>query len=334
VDDIDQLLAVMEEVTADAELTPGALAGAVASRVGDANAAYQMCLGRTVDEHAIKYGVQDRPLVELVSDLIGSAEFRATLVGRLLQRHESIRRGFFVHVPKTGGTSIESALASRSDWFIINAGALQDPRETTDAGLLLWLRSAHDALLAGQRMAWVVGHAPLAQWTSTHAIRDCDIAFTSLRHPLEVCTSSANYIVRKIVEAPLEPTSLAWSQWLLEADVAPGASTSEIAHRLLFKSVGFQREVANGYARFLGREQSSGIDAFLHTLEAGCTIVPLNDMQVFLGQLGVESSLGRLNTSGPGSLQFKDLDRTDLAMLTERFAEEDLLFYGLATLNV
>lgn len=264
----------------------------------------------------------------IISALLESVEFRSTILVRLLHRHEDTKRGFYIHVPKTAGTTVTRSLESRDDWHVWTT-ALQDPILTPLDELLCHAHVAAKRLAGGLDRFWCVGHTSLARWQDLELLNDDAIVFATTRHPFELYVSMANYAVGHIAREPLHRLSLRWASWLYAETAIEDASLKSLAAAML-TSEGFTAENADVYVRYLGGFSATAVSTFHRVRGTGCSLVPVAELPAFLESLGVDASrLGTLNASGRNALRVTDLGANQLGHLTDRLAAEDLKYWAL-----
>lgn len=329
--DLDQLLAA---VPPTGVVDTKEVATRLAEEVSDVDDAYVVCLGRPIDEVAIKHGVRTEPVGKVIKDMLESDELREQVTQRILRRHAEVRRGFYIHVPKTAGTSVKAALQSREDWVSLDTAWLRDRKEMPLDRMLGRLSRLHGKLSNGVEMLWLSGHTALCEYTTAGMIRPNDLVFGTIRNPLELYVSEANYIVRKIVQHPLQPTSLLRSQWLTEAALGPDADLSTAARALLFGSEGFRVEMQNIMTRFFAPPNDPhALNAYSHAFAWHCDLVPSDEVGAYLTALGVREDLSRLNVSTEDQLTWQDLTREERVAIVDRFAIQDMVFWNMTRLD-
>lgn len=292
------------------------------------DAAYRVCLGRRPDAEAKRQFERRGPMWGVISALLESFEFRGTILARLLHRYEDVQRGFYIHVPKTAGTSVTASLEGREDWHVWTT-ASQDPVLTPLDELLVEVHAAASRLEEGLDRFWCVGHTALSRWDDLQLLNDDSIVFTTTRHPFDLYVSMANYAVGHIQREPLHRLSLRWASWLHAADPVVEPTEKSLAAAML-TSEGFAVENANVFVRYLGGPSATAAAAFRRVHRLGCKLVPLEDLSTFLDDIGASGKdLRRLNASGKGALRVADLNVAQLDHLTDRLAGEDLKYWSL-----
>ncbi len=131
--------------------------------------------------------------------LLLSVEFQARIISNLLEAHPRHQRRFFVHIPKSGGTSLTEILQSRG-CAVINATEMEPDWQTG--------RSLIDAVAQICRRCrevtkiYVVGHFRLAMIVEDRLIRHGDKVWTLIRPPRDTLLSFLNYIVTTLESDP------------------------------------------------------------------------------------------------------------------------------------
>jgi hypothetical protein len=163
--------------------------------------------------------------------LLMSAGFQAGIVSNLLEAYPQHERRFFVHIPKSGGTSMAEVLQSRG-CTVINATELeptwQTGRNFIDAVAQICRRCADGTKF------YVVGHFRLGMIVENHLLRPGDKIWTVIRPPRDTLLSFLNYILTTLESDPrlTRPDTRSWAASLAIAPV-DGLWTQDVLRGLL-----------------------------------------------------------------------------------------------------
>lgn len=306
----------------------GAVADALAATCGSASRAYEVVLGRPMD--ALAAAAPGQELDAQILQLLDSVEFRETILGRVLGLYPQVRRGFFVHVPKTAGTSVTLCLESIEGGYVWWSG-WQDPLLTTSADLVGYLDKARARLESGDvQTFWTTGHNSLRDLRRTGLLVPGAQVFSVVRHPVEVVVSQCNYMVSEILARPLAPLHLRWASWLSETQPSHDVEDRAAAARRMLHAPHFGAHYKDVTCHYLGG--GSAAEALSSVRAARCRLVQLPQLQQYLAELGATAVLAELNVSPRGRLLVEDLDFSDLTRVLDHLVPEDLKFwstYGL-----
>ncbi len=131
------------------------------------------------------------------ASILTSAAFQANILDFSLKAFPSKPRLLFVHIPKCGGTTINTLLGNK---FATIDGHLEK-REWYDLdGLFRAMRKFSEKIQKSEYV-FISQHRPL-QWFLTHLYRPGDKIFTFVRHPYDVVMSQINYIIKRFKQDP------------------------------------------------------------------------------------------------------------------------------------
>jgi hypothetical protein len=162
-------------------------------------------------------------------------------------------RTFFLHVPKTGGTTVRERIIAET---AIPAWSIDYQRvsEFTDEIILqMILRFMRQATTAEELL--FCGHFDFDYLASNGLLSRANRYFTVVRDPREIVISGLNYVFTRIINTPHTAGSQVWLAKLrLEADQAP-KRREDVTDRMLTNLVTsdtFRREFSNIMFRFYG----------------------------------------------------------------------------------
>lgn len=146
-------------------------------------------------------------------------EFRANAVDIIGRSLPDIQRVFFVHIPRTGGTSLERSIEQAGGGFLWHTSfssiewlEVESGKRHVDA--LTYVLSFLAQFERPEARLYVVGHDPLASILARGRLRAGDIAFSIIRDPALICISALNYIIDTVRRDTGRPDSADWGRWL------------------------------------------------------------------------------------------------------------------------
>lgn len=318
------------------EQFPSWLAERPLIRTWDRRHVYQACLGRLPELEAgcVSWAYADRHECadHIVRSLL-SAEFRTNaleIIGRAIPH---IPRTFFVHVPRTGGSSVQRALEQGfrgvpwhesyrdDDWF---ARALERQKVSRLEFMLRFLAqfANPDAQLL------VGGHLPISVLLSRNLVRTGDTLFTIIRAPEEIVLSNLEYILDTAGSNSDAPDALDWREWLRHFDIDPssGAPPSAVDLSRLIRSERFRIEYGNPLSRYLSYDGKGSLaDETLSML--ACAILTIETAPSYLARaLEVQVPLQRINGSSTSVRQV--LDSATMSYIREVLCGQDAPIWG------
>ena len=173
------------------------------------------------------------PLAYFRTLLLGS-EFQSGIVANLLNAFPEKPRRFFVHVPRSGGTSLGQTMANH---------ACTIPHDAIGAswcsgrGFLDLVADLCRAIPAHEAIH-VSGHYTLRSIVDSRLARFGDSVWTSLRNPREIILSYVNYILTTVESDAglLRPDTRHWAGQL-KLDVPPSTLAAEPLRALLSRMI-------------------------------------------------------------------------------------------------
>lgn len=147
---------------------------------------------------------------ELALSAIQSIEFQANLIPFVAHAFPENLRLSFVHIPKCGGTTVNTLLGAKFPW--LNDHVI-DPAWTTQNKLFKILRNfAHKAQKSN--VLFFSCHRNIRWFLAQGIHRAEDRMFTIIRHPYDIVFSQINYMFKRFREDPLltTPDTRDWAQ--------------------------------------------------------------------------------------------------------------------------
>lgn len=268
---------------------------------------YQACLGRLPD---LALGVLDwtyksrEECAAHIAACLTCAEFRVNAVDIIGRAMPSMPRIFFIHIPRTAGTSVQATLEVSSgalvwhesfenaDWFKRAAAR----KGLDELGFSLHFLSQFAD--AGARLT-VAGHTPLSVLLSRRLIRSIDKVFTVIRSPEEIIFSNLAYMIDIARSGADDPDAIDWRSWFssLGCGFLAGAMPTPEDARLILQSARFASEYARPLARYLSIS-GRGDDVAEALNLVRCDVLDIETIGDYLSELyGSRAELKPINES-------------------------------------
>jgi hypothetical protein len=144
--------------------------------------------------------------------LLLGAEFQSNIVSNLLGAYPEKPRRFFVHIPRSGGTSLGETLATHCCTIAHNA--IGPEWCSGEAFLQCVAKTCRD--IAAHDAIHVSGHYTLRFIVESGLARFGDSVWTSVRAPQDIVLSYMNYVLTLMQEddAALRPDTRTWAKQL------------------------------------------------------------------------------------------------------------------------
>lgn len=268
---------------------------------------------------------------ELMYELLGSVEFARRACRESALARPDLPRVFYAHVPRTAGTWILDGFESYGRCLVIRGSQ-------TASG---WLEHS-------QRIEWSVnvlrkflnpdleffvfsGHEGLLAYDGL--LRARDDVFTTIRQPIDIHVSMANYMLSVAWENPTRLDGRVWLQRLKEgfpdAEVRVERLTPEHAWYLLRhpqQAIDYREVVLRSLA---GDSGPRSINGALETLTSrGCKVLQRESVEEFLQPYGVQFRSEPVNGSY-GFLKVTDLGLYERALIHDVLVGRDQSMYDL-----
>lgn len=222
---------------------------------------YQACLGRLpeLETGLIEWSYDSRyERAAHIAACLTCTEFRTNFADIVTRALPDARRIFFVHIPRTAGTSVQM-LFERTDagavWHDSYADDVWFARKlaTVDTDALAFMVRLLAQLADPSSPLLLLGHVPISVLLSRGLIRAGDEVFTLVRAPDEIVRSNVSYIVDRVTSTSQAPDASDWRLWLAEIGCALDSSNQVSASgvRAIIRSERFAREYANPLTRYL-----------------------------------------------------------------------------------
>ena len=156
---------------------------------------YRAVLDRLPSLEEVALEATDRSVEELFQLALASEEFQSRIVSLILRAFPEKRRMIFVHVPKCAGTDLTESLSPYYPHLYYLLGL---ERFTTKEHLFASLKEISLRLRLADYV-FVSGHVPLGWYLDNDLIRHGDRIFTTIRDPMQMAISNANFIATRLI---------------------------------------------------------------------------------------------------------------------------------------
>lgn len=281
---------------------------------------YEEILGRSPETAARAQRLIENPS-DCILDFLCSDEFMS-IHDIILQRlFPELVREIYLHVPKTGGTTVFEGFAAdprfcpllvfpgdQNGWF--------DDR-------VLYLRTAIQRITDPRaRYLFTFGRGPADRIINNCLKRGWDNVFTTLRDPIDTGISWINYVLTHLINNPTRSDVQEWKRILEVPEdrvFRVPADTFDLITRIVERII-----PVNAFCSALGRDVN--LETALETAAIlDLKLVRLEQIETYMLARGISAQMG-LNASG-AHISLADLDRSTRLSLYERNSE-DLKFYN------
>lgn len=284
---------------------------------------YEEILGRSPEDAVFALDPIDDP-AECIRYLLCSDEFMSEHDIILQREFPNLTREFFLHVPKSGGTTILQAFGSDRRFCLLYLFPGFDNGWFEDR--LHYLRTAVSRLLHQEAQYVVVGGHLTAQRIITHHLkRGWDSAFATVRDPIESSVSWVNYVLTLLATDPNHPDVAAWRSILEippKREFTDRRAALDLAPRIIDRLV-----PSNAICTALGRTPDF-ISAVDTATVLDVKMIRIEQIGDFLRSRGITRFESR-NVSHK-HVAWSDLDHKTRSMLYDKNSE-DLKFYDWVT---
>jgi Domain of unknown function (DUF4214) len=262
---------------------------------------------------------------ELAESIIRSPAFQTNVLAFVMQAFPEMARLSFVHIPKCGGTTVNSVLSKKFPWLTEH---LANPG-WTDQSSFLWALRTIQAQAQNADFLFFSVHQSVPWFIEKGIHRPGDRMFTIVRHPFDIVFSNVNYILKRFQKDPglTAPDTKEWANkiGLTRFDAAPSSSG--------LKAMGveiFDRLVLNQDGVLLRYFGDGSVRSALDNIERSeIEIIPLGKLGQWLSDSWEIMSVPRDNRSD-SILSMTDLDK-DRRIKLITICEEEIAFYEYIT---
>lgn len=301
-------------------------------------AVYSVMLDRLPDPQATRHfekaGSYSAPAH--ICDVLRSAEFSSSCASFVLKALPEKEPIFFVHIPKTAGTSLKDAIRAQAACLPWDSMYYQE----------YWLRAAYGDLAhysflsshwrARNEPLWVMGHYPLRNVLDAGLFRSGHRGFTVLRHPVEIIISQLNYMATCMRREPDRLDSSTWKQQIKSICPEFNENNPVIDGPISDKIVRadfFQSEYGNIISNYLGDAERSLSSVICNIGATGLDIVQTEELADYAQQ-----SFGLTLPSEKSNVSEKFISRADLSpeamiYIHETLMAKDIVFYDWARMT-
>jgi hypothetical protein len=212
---------------------------------------YRAVLDRLPSPEEVALEATDGSIEELFQLALTSDEFQKRIISLALSAFPEKRRMIFVHVPKCAGTDLIESLSP----YYPHLYYLLSLEQFTTKELLFSSLKEISLRLRLADFVFVSGHVPLGWYLDNDLIRHGDRIFTTIREPMQIAISNANFVATRLIMFRHEsrPDTAGWLQALGLQSIPEEPTVEysvELAKKILYTP---SLTTKNVMCNFLGR---------------------------------------------------------------------------------
>ncbi len=320
--DLLKLLPSMKTMKETVQLLAGRLTerGPVSTRL-----LYEYVLDRLPENRALA----TRPIENVERDLfrlIASDEYRFDIARRVMRAFPEYRREFFLHIPKSGGTTAFAAMGATGQYISLPSSQwLKDGNVPDFHGFLA--KIARDIANKEKTTFTIYGHLTARDLMADGTKRFDDLVFSVIRDPEETAYSFLNYILSRLEKASGHEHYADANLWRNLLKVDASFAPSKEANIDALARVCFERIIGrNTLCAALGsdRTASSSLD---NIFRLGIEVVDFTRLHEYLAQRGWNSGLHENRSDRFPAI--KELVASIRAEIHEAISEDVKLYLAL-----
>jgi hypothetical protein len=280
---------------------------------------YEEIMGRSPETASKAREIVDSPY-DCIREMLCSNEFMASHEVLFQRAFPNLIREFFLHVPKSGGTTVLQAFQSDdrfcplhifpgfdNGWFGDRLGYLRN----------VILRLQHP----NTQYVFMYGHPSASRVIDGGLKRGWDNVFTVLRDPIDACLSWVNYVLTQFCENPDHADVVLWRQRVEMSDqssLLDRATAVELVPKILERIV-----PDNPASNLLGIEPHLG--SVIETAAIlGLKMIRFEQIDDYIRFRGI-AQFNRMNVS-KRFIEFSELDQRVRLMMYDKSAEDIKLY--------
>lgn len=276
---------------------------------------YEELLSRCPEDGVRAQARVDSPLQTLL-EILQSDEFSARMPEIFMKQNPKLKREFYIHIPKTGGTTLLTNL--KNDSRYIDVPDIEYVKSHVSDRLKHIADLARAFKASKAERVFVNGHLPCSYIKDYDLKRGYDEVYALVRHPLDVAVSNINYILTQLDQDTGHPLNAERREKL-------GLYPGEPIHPLeLLPPVIEKLLQPDMLCSWFGRE-ATWLDAVNTAGILDIHFVFTSDLNKFMSFKGLPAT-AHLNVSHR-YVTFASMDRACRLNLMSR-VEEDLKFYS------
>jgi hypothetical protein len=287
---------------------------------------YEYVLERPPESRALAM----RPIENLERNLLGfieSDEYRFDIARRVMQAFPEFRREFFLHIPKSGGTTIVRAMEATGQYIFLPTRQWVMDGHVSDFNELL-SNIAHEVVSKEKNTFSIYGHPTAHDLIAAGIKRFDDHVFSIVRNPNETAYSLLNYIMSKLESATgSECCEADVKLWRKELKVDASFTPRKATNLDQLAQVCFRRVIGrNTLCSALGSDGTAA-SSLENIFRLGIEIVEFTRLREYLEQRSWNSSLHE--NRSPRLTAIQSLGDAVRSEIQERISEDTKLYRAL-----
>ncbi len=282
---------------------------------------YEQILQRKADSAISATEEISNPAVA-IAEMLSSNEFIIRSVGVLANEYRHLKRIIYLHIPKSGGTTILNALMADPRYAIVYMPSVKFV-EQKDRRMDLLVKEAEALHDPRTKNIVFFGHPNARDVVQYNLKRGTDIIFSTLRDPIDTAVSCLNYSLTILNKYSGRADSVGLREKLGLSNDCKFESCDELVN---FAEVFIDKLLMPNVAcATLGKEPTAN-SAIEWIQILGIEIVPIAELGELLNRFGVPSD--RADNKSIEYVKFEQLSLATQAKLYDRYSE-DLKLYHL-----
>ncbi|HKT53782.1 MAG TPA: hypothetical protein VJP88_04980 [Caulobacteraceae bacterium] len=329
--EIAALLAERDEAVRDEATLEGLFFAALEGQSQHVRDTYLACLERPPEAGVDLAAYPDRRAAAgHLARAVMSDEFLGEFVRIATTAFPDAPRTFFLHIPKTAGSSVRTAFQEGGCHFVWDVSYANRAVLVEERGWPWLFRELGRQSAEPRRGIAVTGHMTAASLLTPGRVRDGDRAFTVVRRPEEAVVSALNYTFTTVLNHPGRADADAFGGWIRKAGFALPASPQDVTPEMA-EAVLLAPDLSAEWSRLLLRYLSPD-GTIAGALNAASTlrmdVVAIEALRDYMASQ-FQLPLPLTNTSHRFIPEFAALGRRARIHVLSEICREDLALYDV-----